>query len=168
MEFATVVRERRSIRKYRPDPVPGEKLDRVLEAARLAPSWANGQCWTFIAVTDPKVKRELALAGNEWTEHAPAVVVACADPSKSGTKGDQSYYLLDIGIAMEHLVLAAHDQGLGTCWVGWFDESKAKKALRVPADIRVVALTPLGYADERPEPRPRKSMEQIVRRDRWG
>ena len=167
MEFVEVVRQRRSIRKYRPDPVPQPKLDFILEAARVAPSWANGQCCSFVVVTDPKVKRELAASGNEWVEHAPCIIAACADPAKSGTKKDQSYYLLDVGIAMEHLVLAAADQGLGTCWIGWFDEEKARTALAVPRSIRVVAFTPLGYPDERPEARPRKSRGELVFRDRW-
>jgi len=167
MEFMEVVRRRRSIRKYRPDPVPQAKIDHVLEAARLAPSWANGQCWTFVVVTDVKVKRALAEAGNDWIEAAPAIVAACANPKQSGMKGDQSYYLLDIGIAMEHLVLAAAEQGLGTCWVGWFDEKKARKALGAPASIRVVACTPLGFPDETPEQRPRKALGEIVRRDQW-
>lgn len=168
MEFMEVVRQRRSIRRYRPDPVPQAKLDHILEAARLAPSWANGQCWTFVVVTDPKVKHALAEAGNEWIEQAPVIIAACADPRGSGVKRDQGYYLVDIGIAMEHLILAAADQGLGTCWVGWFDEQKAKQALGVPKEIRVVATTPLGYPDEQPEARPRKSMGEIVRRDRWA
>jgi nitroreductase len=168
MELMDVVRRRRSVRKYRPDTVPQEKIDAILEAAQLAPSWANGQCWTFIVVTDPQVKHALAEAGNEWIEHAPAIIVACADPKQSGTKGDQPYYLLDIGIAMEHLVLAAAEQGLGTCWVGWFDERKAKKALSVPETVRVVATTPLGYPDEEPDARPRKQLSEIVRQNRWS
>jgi nitroreductase len=167
VEFMEVVRQRRSVRRYRPDPVPQAKIDHVLEAARLAPSWANGQCWTFIVVTDPKVKRRLAEAGNEWIEQAPTIIAACADPEKSGVKGDQQYYLLDIGIALEHLVLAAADEGLATCWIGWFDEKTAKGALGVPDDVRVVALTPLGYPEEAPEARPRRSLGEIVRRDRW-
>ena len=162
-----VVRRRRSVRKYRPDPVPQAKIDQVLEAARLAPSWANGQCWTFVVVTDPKVKRRLAEAGNDWAEHAPAMIAVCAEPEKSGVKGDQQYYLLDVGIALEHVVLAAADQGFGTCWIGWFDEAAAKRALGVPGEVRVVAWTPLGYPDEEPEARPRRSLDEIVRRDRW-
>jgi nitroreductase len=168
MDFMEIVRNRRSVRKFRPDPVPQAKLDQVLEAARLAPSWANGQCWTFVVVTDAKAKQRLAQAGNEWIEQAPAIIAACADPKKSGVKKDQGYYLLDIGIALEHLVLAATDQGLATCWIGWFDEQKAKSALGVPKDVRVVALTPLGYADESPEARPRRSLGEIVYRDHWG
>jgi nitroreductase len=167
VEFMELVRRRRSIRKYRPDPIPQTKVDQILEAARLAPSWANGQCWTFIVVTDPKVKQALAEAGNEWLEHVPCIIAACADPSQSGQKKDQDYYLLDIGIAMEHLILAAEGQGMGTCWIGWFDEQKARDALGVPAEARVVALTPLGYPDEEPSARPRKSLSEICRKDRW-
>lgn len=162
-----VIRQRRSIRKYKPDPVPEADLEYVLEAARLAPSWANSQCWKFVVVTDPEVKRALAKAGNEWTAHAPVLIAACADPSKPGTKGDQAYYMLDIGIAMEHLILAAADRGLGACWIGWFKEGVAKRALGVPEDIRVVAFTPLGYPDETPSPRPRKALSEIVRYNRY-
>ncbi len=108
-------------------------------------------------VTEPRVKHELARAGNDWVERAPAIIVACAVPAQSAVKNDQPYYMLDVGIAMEHLVLAAADQGLGTCWVGWFDEATARRALRVPEEVRVVAFTPLGYPAETPEPRPRKS-----------
>ncbi|MFB3882116.1 MAG: nitroreductase family protein [Armatimonadota bacterium] len=167
MNLMDVIRERRSVRKFRLDPVPQEKIDHLLEAARLAPSWANGQCWTFIVVTDPKTRRRLAEAGNEWIEHAPVVIVACADPKNSGEKGDQAYYLLDIGIAMEHLILAATETGLATCWIGWFDETKARAALSVPKDIRVVAMTPLGFADESPEARPRRPLQEIVYSERW-
>lgn len=157
-----VIRQRRSIRKYKPDAVPEDKINYILEAARLAPSWGNSQCWKFVVVTDPKVKEEVAKAGNQWIAQAPVLIVACADPTKPGTKKDQPYYMLDIGIAMEHLILAASEQGLGTCWIGWFDEETVKKALGVPKGIRVVATTPLGYPDESPGPRPRKKLEEIM------
>ncbi len=163
-----VVRRRRSIRKYRPGPIPQAKLDHILEAARLAPSWGNGQCWTFVVVTEAKLRHELGEAGNAWIADAPVIIAACADPKRSGVKEDQDYYLLDTGIAMEHLVLAAADQGLGTCWIGRFDEARAKKALGVPGNVRVVALTPVGYPDEEPEPRPRKTLGEIVCKDRWA
>jgi len=169
VEFMEVVRRRRSVRRYRPDPVPQARLDHILEAARLAPSWANSQCWAFVVVSDARVRHELGQAGNQpWIADAPVIIVACADPKQSGVKEDQEYYLVDIGIAMEHLVLAAADQGLGTCWIGWFDEAQAKRALGVPASLRVVALTPVGYPDEQPEPRARKTLGEIVRRDRWS
>ncbi|UCH34245.1 MAG: nitroreductase family protein [Armatimonadota bacterium] len=167
MEFMDVVRTRRSIRRYKPDPVPQEQITYVLEAARLAPSWANSQCWKFVVITDAQVKRALAKAGNEWVAHAPVIIAACADPSKPGTKGDQPYYLVDIGIGMEHLVLAAADQGLGTCWIGWFDEAVAREALDVPPHIRIVAYTPLGVPDEAPEPQSRKRLAEIWSLDKY-
>ena len=167
MEFIDVISKRRSIRKYKSDPVSKGDIEYIVEAARLAPSWANSQCFKFIVVTDPKVKAELAKAGNGWIAKAPVIVTACADPSRPGTKGDQEYYMLDVGIAMEHLILAAADRGLGTCWIGAFDEDTAKKALGVPDNIRVVASTPLGYPDESPDPRPRRSLEEVMCADKY-
>lgn len=167
MEFMEVIRKRRSIRKYRPDPVPQEDIEYVLEAARLAPSWANSQCWHFVVVTDRRVKEAVAKAGNTWTAQAPALIVACADPTKPGTKGDQQYYMLDVGIAMEHLILAATDRGLGTFWIGAFKEEVAREALDVPEPIRVVAFTPLGYPAETSGPQRRKSLNQIVSYNRY-
>lgn len=168
MEFMDVISKRRSVRKYKPDPVPEEDIEYILEAARLAPSWANSQCWKFIVVIDPEIKEELAKAGNSWIAAAPVVIVACADPSRPGTKGDQEYYMLDVGIAMEHLVLAATDRGLGTCWIGAFDEEAAKSALGVPENIRIVASTPLGYPDQEPGPRKRRSLDEIMCSDKYS
>ena len=167
MEFMDVISKRRSIRKYKSDPVPQADIEYILEAARLAPSWANSQCFKFIVVKHPEVKEKLAEAGNSWIAQAPVIVTVCADPSKPGTKGDQAYYMLDVGIAMEHLILAAADRGLGTCWIGAFDEDAAKAALGVPDNIRVVASTPLGYPAEDPEPRPRRPLEEIVCSDKY-
>ena len=167
MEFMDVVSKRRSIRKYKSDPVPKEDIEYVVEAARLAPSWANSQCWKLIIVTDPEVKAELAKAGMGWIAQAPVIITACADPSKPGTKGDQEYYMLDVGIAMEHLILAATDKGLGTCWIGAFDEDIAKKALGVPENIRVVASTPLGYPDQERDPRQRRTLEEVMCSDKY-
>jgi len=167
VEFMDVIRQRRSIRKYRPDPVLQEDIEYVLEAARLAPSWANSQCWHFVIVNDPQVKKAVAQAGNSWTAQAPVLVVACAHPTRPGTKGDQQYYMLDIGIAMEHLILAAADRGLGTCWIGAFKEEVVKKALGVPESMRVVAFTPLGYPAESPRPQQRKALNQIASSNRY-
>ena len=167
MELMDVIRQRKSIRKYKSDPVPEDDIEYILEAARLAPSWANSQCWKFIVIKDENVKQELAKAGNDWIAQAPVIIAACAEPTRSGIKGDQQYYMLDIGIAMEHLILAATERGLGTCWIGWFDEEPAKKALGVPENIRLVATTPLGYPDESPEPRGRKELEEITSFDKY-
>ena len=149
MEFSDVVTARKSVRKYTDAPVEDEKLARCLEAAHLAPSWANGQCWNLVVVRDKEKIKELTSLINSWLRTAPVVVVACGNPSKSGNKNGQSYYLVDVAIALEHFVLAAANEGLGTCWIGAFDEEHVKKALGIPKDIRVVAMTPLGYPAEK-------------------
>jgi nitroreductase len=164
--------ERRSIRRYGDRPVEDEKLEAVLEAARLAPSWANLQCWTYIVVRDPAIKDALAatLENNPARKavlSAPVVIVACAEPEKSGNVSGQPYYMLDIGISMQQLVLEAWNQGLGTCWVGWIQEDEIRDILGVPENVRAVALTPLGYPAVLPESPGRKPLEEIVRYDRW-
>ncbi len=166
MEFMDVVRKRRSIRKYRADPVPESEIDYILEAARLAPSWKNGQCWRYIVVTDPELKKKITM--RDWAATAPVVIVACADPGKTGDREGRPYYMLDMGIGMEHLVLAAAERGLGTCWIGLhFEENVVREALGVPEGIRVVAITPLGYPDESPPDRGRKTMAELVGRNHW-
>ncbi len=177
-----LVRSRRSIRRYKPDPIPEETLRYVLEAARIAPSWGNRQCWTYLIVTDEVLRRKIVARASpppppvdgrpvrtrDWIASAPIIIVGCADPTKSGNKEGKEYYLLDMGISMEHLILAAAEQGLGTCWIGGgFDESVVKAALQIPDAIRVVALTPLGYPDEVTEPRSRKTLEEMTRRNCW-
>ncbi|MDD5503292.1 MAG: nitroreductase family protein [Candidatus Thermoplasmatota archaeon] len=149
MEFFDVISTRRSVRGYKDAPVEEEKIVKCLETARLAPSWKNGQCWNLIVVRDKeKIKAMAHPIVNPWLPQAPCVIVACADPKKSGERDGRQYYLVDTGIAMEHLVLAAAAQGLGTCWIGIYDEAKIKEMLQIPEEMRVVALTPLGYPDE--------------------
>jgi len=169
MEFYEVVRKRSSIRKYKDRPVEEEKLRRILEAARLAPSAANRQPWHFIVVRDPKVKEELKAAyGREWFYTAPVIICACGDPSSAWVRSDGKSYLdVDVAIAMEHLILAAAAEGLGTCWIGAFDEEAVKKALGIPEGISVIALTPLGYPAEEKGEKVRKSTEDIVHYERW-
>lgn len=149
MEFIDVIRNRKSIRSYKNEDVEEEKLKIILEAARLAPSWANKQCWKYIVVNDKEKIQKLASGIiNSWMKNAKIVVVACADPKKSGTRNGMDYYLVDVAISMEHLILAATDLGLGTCWIGGFDETKVKKILEIPEKIKVVAMTPVGYPSE--------------------
>lgn len=180
MEFMDLVLKRRSIRKYKADSVPEEKLKYVLETARIAPSWGNRQCWRYIIVTDEPLRKKIIerappphaegrpIRPRDWAAQAPIIIVGCADPTKSGDKEGKPYYLLDMGISMEHLILAAAEQGLGTCWIGGgFDETVVKEALGIPKGIRVVALTPLGYPDEVTEPKPRKTIEEITSRNHW-
>ena len=128
LEFSDLVRKRRSIRRYQSTPVAEADIEAVLEAARLAPSWGNRQCWRYIIVTDPTVKEKLTAASNQkWLIEAPVFIVVCADPDASGHKPGLDYFMLDTGISFEHLVLAATDRGLGTCWIGAFDEDRPKK-----------------------------------------
>lgn len=126
----------------------------------------NRQCWRFIVVTDPQVKKEVAT--RDWVAEAPAIIVGCADPNLSGNKFAQQYYMLDMGIVMEHMVLAAAEKGLGTCWIGGqFDEEPIKKALGIPEGYRVVGLLPLGYPAESPGSKDRKTLDEFVSFEKW-
>jgi len=165
--------ERRSIRKYEEKPVEEEKLQAVLQAARLAPSWANLQCWSFVVVKDPETRRAVSekLEKNpaqKAVAQAPVLIAVCADPEKSGHHDGMDYYLVDVGITLEHLVLEAWEQGLGTCWIGLFKEDEVKPILGIPENIRLVAMTPLGYPAKYPDDRGRKPLEEIAFLERYG
>ena len=180
MEVLEAIKTRRSIRRYKTTPVDDKTLELVLEAARWAPSWRNTQCWRFIVVRNEGIKAEMAtvLGTNRAAEAvrvAPVVIVACAVLGKSGynrdgqlstDKGD--WYMFDVALAMQNLVLAAHSLGLGTVYVGLFDTKKVAAILGVPQGFCVVSLTPLGYPDEEPAPRPRKELSEIVFYDKYG
>ncbi len=178
MELYQALEGRRSIRKYKPDPVSDETVNKLLNAARIAPSWSNLQCWKFIVVRDPDRKRRLAESIPESNpalkavkEQAPVVIVLCADPEASGAKYSKdfyNYYMLDAGLAMQQLMLAAYAEGLGTCWIGWFDENRVRAACGVPPEHRIVALTPLGVPERQPSPRPRKELNEIAYTEEWG
>ena len=179
MDFLEVIEKRRSIRKYKSDPIPEEKLNKVLEAARIAPSWSNLQCWRYVVVKEDGTKKALAgvlPSGNPVKSafnQAPIIIVGCADPERSGyigsqRIGDKQWHILDFGISMQQLVLAATNEGLGTCWVCWFSEKKVKDILDVPDNIDVVALTPLGYPNEEPKAKHRKSLQEIVYYEQYG
>lgn len=174
MDIFQVFRDRRSIRRYKDTPVEPDKIRQVLDAARLAPSWKNLQCWRFLVIND-RVQQEALLAafpednpGAKAIATAPVVIVACADPSESGLENGIEYYIADTAIAFEHLCLAAHALGLGTCWMGWFDEATIKAALGIPDTIRVVGITPLGYPDQEPKARPRKALAEFTFYNQWG
>ena len=149
MEFTQVLSLRKSLRDYSTKPVEPEKITKILESAILSPSWANKQCTKYIVVTEKSKIRELCGMINSWLKNAPVVIVACADPKDSGSRNGMDYYLLDVGISMQQLILAATDLGLCTCWIGGFNETKAKKTLEVPDKIKVVAMTPVGYSKEK-------------------
>ena len=169
MQFQELIRARRSIRGYRPDPVPEAALRRILEAARLAPTAANRQPFQLIVVTDAAVRRQLrAVYDREWFWTAPMILVGCAEPAKAWQRFDGfNSAEVDLSIVMDHVVLAATDEGLGTCWICHFDEPKLKPILGIPADVRVIAMTPLGYAAAEPSAFQRKPLVELVRHERW-
>lgn len=173
MTVFEAIEARRSIRAYETTPVTEEQLVRFLEAARLAPSWKDKQCWRILVVTDRDTILGLAPLlrnnpGEEVYKTAPCFVLFFADPALSGLRDEKPYYMTDIGIAMENAVLAATDMGLGTCWVGAFTEAPIREYLGVPENFRLVALTPLGVPAENPAPRPRMALNEIVCHNRWG
>ena len=170
MSVFDVVCKRRSIRKFKPDAVEDEKVNMVLEAARMGPSAANRQPCHFVVVTDSLARSRLREAyDHEWFLRAPVIVVVCVSPADAWRKSIfEEYWKVDGAIAMQNLVLVATELGLGTCWIAAFDENGARRALGVPKGIRVVAMTPLGYPDEEKGPATdRKPLGQIVHRDKW-
>lgn len=169
MTVFEAIRKRRSIRKYRDRPVPASVLRKVLEAARLAPSAMNQQAWRFIVVRDRGKLRSLA-AGCRWgafVAEAPVALVFCGTDGRSIMTNGQRAATVDVSIAMSYVTLAATALGLGTCWLASYRQEPVKRLLGIPRKATIVAVTPLGYPAERPGPRPRKSLRQVVRFDRW-
>jgi len=171
MERFEAIRARRSVRSYLERAVEPDKLARVLEAARLAPSASNRQEWRFVVVRDPARRRALATEAsvNRFMLEAPLILVAGAETDGRVMRGGQPAYPIDVAIALDHLSLAAAAEGLGTCWIGSFDAAKVRRILGIPEEVRLVALMPLGYPRESGEP-PAKSrlpLEQLVRYDSW-
>ena len=173
MDFYEVIRTRRSIRSYKPDPIPEEVLTRVLDAARIAPSGSNRQPWKFIVVKDEELKRRIAKACHSqmFIAEAPVVIVACGyniHYNRGEYMGDFSM-LVDVSIAFTHLILAARAEGLGTCWIGSFNNEEIKRILGIPEEVNVVAITPLGYPkdEEFREPGPRKPLSEIMSVDKF-
>jgi nitroreductase len=164
MDLYSAIESRRSIRGYTDRPVPDAALDRILEAARLAPSACNNQPWRFYVVKCPTMRQRLGGAYKApWFSAAPVIVVACAVPAEAWSRGDgKNYADVDVTIAMEHLILAATAEGLGTCWIGAFDVQAVKQALALPEGVEPLAMTPLGYSDLQPAARGRKALAEIV------
>jgi len=184
METLEAIRTRRSVRKFSDRPIEQEKLQAVLEALQQAPSWSNKQCWHFIVVEDQAVREKISALSfvesffavygyksnpaQKALAQAPLVLVACADPLQSGDVRGQQYYMTDMGIATENLMLAAHDQGLGTVFVGVFEEEQLKSLLNIPSEIRIVGLFPLGYPECEAKSGPsRKALDDFVHYGTW-
>jgi len=157
-----VIRNRRSIRRYKSTPIPEDVLTSILEAARLAPSAGNRQPWHFIIVRDDEKKQQLGIP--QWAAEAPIIIVGCVDTRVR----QEPACIIDLSIAFEHIVLAATNFGLGTCWIGRLNaDDEIKKALGIPRHVKVVAVTPLGYPDETPEPKDRRSLSEIIHFDKF-
>lgn len=170
MDFTDVIKNRRSHRKFKEDIVDDEILKRIIEAGRLAPTWSNMQGPRYIIVKNKTIIKEIADGnGQKWIEKVPMLIVVCIAPKGSGKNANGlEYFPVDAAICMEHIVLAATNEGLGTCWIGLFDENKIKDALSIPEKVRVIALTPLGYSRYTPREQIRKPIEQICFSEKWG
>ena len=161
--FMDLARSRCSTRAYKAGPGPEADIFTVLEAARLAPSASNKQPWHFIVVRDPERRAELTriAGGQRFVGEAPVVIAAVAlDPARVMTCGVPSY-AVDLAIAVDHMTLAAEDLGLGTCWIGLFDQDEARQILEVPEDKTIVTLLPMGYPAAAPKPKSRKELGEI-------
>ncbi len=160
MEWNELVLKRRSVRKYKSTPVTDDQILRVLETARIAPSAMHKQPWHFIVIKDENTKKELA-GRQGFAAQAPVIIVALGNAEES-----PNWWQNDVGIAFEHIILAAADQGLGTCWMGSMArDAEIKSILGIPDKMRVVAITPIGVPDEVSAPKQRKSIDEIIS---WG
>lgn len=185
MEFDKVIISRKSVRSFRDKEIPEEILNNMMEAARLSPSFQNRQCWRFVVVRDKNIIKDLALKSgmiskvNFFIKDAPVVIVACADPAKSGTMNNQNYYLVDAAISFQQMMLTAWNYGIGSCWLAAFNENKICEILGIPNNIRVVALSPFGYPKEKKSlyekavktfagSKKRNELKNIISYDKWN
>ena len=165
MDLFETVEKRRSIRKFKPNPIPDKDLKKILEAGRLAPSGGNRQPWSFVVVRKPETKKKLAAVANlqRFIADADTVLIALGDPAVS-----KSLYKQDPMIAIEHMVLASTALGYGTCWIGAFNENDVKEIAKVPEDMTVIALLPIGVPDENPPPKPRRAFKEVFFKESYG
>jgi nitroreductase len=169
MDVSIAINQRSSIRAYKATDVEEDELKKVLEAGRLSPSASNRQDWKFIVVKSKETKKKLAKAafGQSFIGEAPVVIVACGTDSKAVMGCGQPTHTVDVSIACAFMILQAQELGLGTCWIGAFSEDEVKRILKIPEGVRVVAMTPLGYPDEPPSKKSRKSLNQIVCHEKY-
>ena len=165
MDFQNLIKERYSVRSYKSDPVPEEVLEAVLEAGRLAPTAANRQGFTvYVIKTEGRKESLLKIYSREWFSQAPLVLAVCVNPSKCWVRMDNKNYSdVDAAIVMDHMILAAADKGLGTCWIGAFNAEAAREVLGLTPDTEPVVFTPLGYATDNPKPKTRKQVSDLIR-----
>jgi nitroreductase len=169
MNVSEAIRQRYSVRAYQDRPVEEDKLTRIMEAARLAPSATNRQEWRYVIVRDPEKRRKLAeiAMGQQFVAQAPVVIAACAVTDEHVMRCGQLCYPINVAISIDHLTLQAVEEGLGTCWIGAFREEETKELLGIPDEVRVVELVTLGYPADRLRPKSRLSLEEIVMEESW-
>ena len=162
-----MIKKRRSIRKFKPDPIEEEKIEKLIEAIIWAPSAGNRQMRKFYFVFDKNLKKKIAMASlyQMFIEEAPLVIVACGDKGIERyyeERGLENYLFCDVSASIQNLMLVAYEEGLGTCWVGAFDEDKIKKILNLPENLLPVAIIPVGYPIKTPPPPPRKEKNSLI------
>jgi nitroreductase len=171
MTVEEAIRARQSVRSYLDRPIEKDKLVKLLEAARLAPSAANRQEGRFVVATDPAVRKKLAraAANQGFVAEAGCVIAACAKTDYHEMRCGQLSYPIDVAIQIDHMTLRAVELGLGTCWIGAFYEDQVREILGIPEDIRVVELLAVGYpADAGLRPKSRRPLEEIAYGEKWG
>lgn len=170
MNVYEAIKTRRSVRAYQDKPVPAEVLTRLLNAARLAPSGSNRQPWKFVVVTNPQTRKQLAVAAKNqgFVAQAPVVIVAVGLEPDRFMSCDIPADPVDVAIAIDHITLAAVEEGLGTCWIGAFYQDKVREILQVPSSLKVIELLTLGYPADSPRPKTRKALEEIVCHEKFS
>jgi nitroreductase len=178
MDFLELVTQRYSVRAYKPDPVEEEKLEQILEAARMAPTAANRQPFQVIVIRTEGREAELGrIYGKEWFVQPPLMLCVCGVQDQGWVRREdgKNHNDVDAAIVMDHIILAATELGLGTCWIAAFDPAAAREVLALPAGVEPIVFTPLGYADpatstgagDEPKPKKRKPLSELVRYERW-
>lgn len=169
MEFSDLIKKRYSVRSYKSDPVEDEKLQRILEAGRLAPTAGNRQAFRIMVIHTEGKKEDLKKVYKAgWFTQPPVVLAVIGLPEENWTRSDGvSYLYVDCAIVMDHIILAAANEGLGTCWIGAFDPDEARKVLGIAENAEPVVFTPLGYPDGKPKEKTRKSIDELVKYEKW-
>lgn len=171
MDFYEVIKNRRSHRFYTTEIPSDDQIERIINAARLAPTWGNRQGMEYVIVKNPELVKAVweAIGQTEKFVNAPIFIVGIIPESKSGINNSgEKYYPVDFGICFEHLILTATAEGLATCWIGYFDETRIKKILEIPKRYHILGLTPLGYtAKPKGEVRNRVPLETIIHYDKF-
>lgn len=174
MDFYDVVKTRKSVKKFKDTPIDTNKLDRMINAAMMSPSWKNNNSYKFIIVQDKtkleQISKSIMNKDNSASQsilEAPMTAIVVADPASSGEVENKEYYLVDSAIAMEHFILSATNEGYGTCWIAALDEDIIKNALSIPQNYKVVALTPIGEISECKEHNEKKDVRDFVFLNSW-